>query len=94
MWGLLGFLILDSFVQARRSTACFRTPNYFPLHNERELGAIKDESWIEGNIAMISQKDHRIKKSTQLGIYGWGNMQITKTPTLCKTCAMKKQWWK
>lgn len=25
------------------------------LHNERELGAIKDENWIEGNVTMISQ---------------------------------------
>jgi hypothetical protein len=28
------------------------------LHNERELGAIKDRSWIEGNVITISQK-HR-----------------------------------
>jgi hypothetical protein len=26
--------------------------------------------------------------------YGKGNMQITKTPTFNKTCAMKKPWWK
>jgi hypothetical protein len=26
------------------------------LHNERELGATKDESWIEDNVTMISQK--------------------------------------
>jgi hypothetical protein len=31
-------------------------PKFFPLHDERELGAIKDQSWIEGNIKMISQK--------------------------------------
>ena len=32
MWGLLGFLLLVSFVRARRSTACLSTPNCFHLH--------------------------------------------------------------
>ena len=90
MWGLLGFLFPDSSIQARRSTACLSTP----LQDERELGAIKDESWIERNVTMISQKDQKIKKTEQLGKYGRGNMYITKTPTLNKMCAMKKQWWK
>ena len=31
MWGLLGFLLLDSSVQARRSTVCLSIPNCFPL---------------------------------------------------------------
>jgi hypothetical protein len=44
MWGLLGFLLLIS------------NPNCLLLHDERELGAIKDGSWIEFNITMISQK--------------------------------------
>jgi hypothetical protein len=35
----------------------------------RELGAIKDGSWIEGNIIMISQKDRKMKKIKQ-----WVNM--------------------
>jgi hypothetical protein len=57
----------------------------------RELGAIKDGSWIEDNVIMISQKDGKMKKIEQLGEYGRGNMQITKTPTLNKTCVMKKR---
>ena len=77
MWGLLGFLH-ETFVRARRSTAYLSTPNYFPLHDERELGAIKDGSWIEGNVTMISQKDHKIKKIEHLGEFGRDNMQITK----------------
>jgi hypothetical protein len=32
------------------------------LHDERELGAIKDGSCIEGNVTMILQKDHKIKE--------------------------------
>ena len=59
-----------------------------------KLGAIKDESWIEGNVTMISQKNHKIKKTEQLSEYGRGNMQTTKTPSLNKTCSMKKWWWK
>jgi hypothetical protein len=55
---------------------------------------IKDGSWIEDNIIMISQKDRRIKRNEQLGEYGRGNMQITKTPTLKKKFAMKNWWWK
>ena len=31
MWGLLGFLLPDSSVRARRSTACLSTRNCFPL---------------------------------------------------------------
>jgi hypothetical protein len=41
---------------------------------------------------MISQKHCKINKTKQLGKYGMGNMQITKTLALNKTCAMKK-WW-
>ena len=55
MWGLLEFLLHASFVWAKRSTACLDTPNCLSLHDERELGAIKDGSWIEGNVTMISQ---------------------------------------
>ena len=43
---------------------------------------------------MILQKYLKIKKIEQLGEYDRGNIQITKTPTLNKMCAMKKQWWK
>ena len=43
---------------------------------------------------MISQKYHDIKKNEWLGECGKCNMQITKTPTLNKMCAMKKHWWK
>jgi hypothetical protein len=57
MWGLLGFLLLDSFVRARRSTVYLSTPNDFTLHEEKELEVIEDGSWIEGNITTISQKD-------------------------------------
>ena len=64
------------------------------LYNERELGTINDGSWIESNVTMILQKDCIINKTKQLGEYGRGNMQITKTPTLNKTRAMKKWWWK
>jgi hypothetical protein len=94
MWGMLGVLLPNSSVWARRSTACLSTPNCFSLHNERELGAIKNESWIEHNFALISQKDCKVKKIEHVGKYGMGKMQITKTPTLNKTCAMKKRWWK
>ena len=62
------------------------------LHNEREFGAIKDGSWIKDNVITISQKDHKIKEIEQMGEYGKGNIQITKTMTLNKMCAMKKQW--
>ena len=31
MWGLLGFLFPNPFVQMRKSTACLNTPNCFPL---------------------------------------------------------------
>ena len=61
---------------------------------EREIGAIKYGSWIEGNVTMISQKDRKTKKIEQLGECCRGNMQITKTPKLNKTCAMKKRCWK
>ena len=61
---------------------------------ERELGIIKDESWIEGNVIIISQKDRKIKKIEQLGEYGRGNMQIAKPPTLNKIYVIKKRWWK
>ena len=94
MWGLLEFLLLDFSVQARRSTACLSIPSCFPLQDERGLGAVRDESWIEGYVTTISQKDCKKKKIEQLGKYGRGSMQITKTPTLNKTCAMKKRWWK
>jgi len=61
MWGLLIFLFPDSSVRARRSIAYLSTPKKNLLHDEREFGAIKDESWIEGNIiTMISQKDRKI----------------------------------
>jgi hypothetical protein len=59
MWGLLRFLLLGSFVWARKSTIYLNTPNGFPLHNEKEIEAIKDGSWIEGNVTMISQKDRK-----------------------------------
>jgi hypothetical protein len=36
--------------------------NYFPMHDEREFGAIKDGSWIEGNVTMISHKNRKMKK--------------------------------
>ena len=62
MWGLLGILMHDSSVWARRLTACVSIPNCFPLHDERVLGAINDGSWIESNVTMISQKNHKIKK--------------------------------
>ena len=94
MWGSLGFLLFDSFIQARRSVARLSTPNCLPLHDKRELGAIKEGSWIEGNVIMISQKNHKLRKIEQLGEYRRGNMQITKTPSLNKMYAMKKQWWK
>ena len=87
----LGFHFPDSSIWTRRSTACLRTPNRFPLHNEREFGAIKDRSWIEGNVIMIPHKDRKIKKTKQLGEYDKNDMQITKTSTLNKTCAMKKR---
>jgi hypothetical protein len=35
------------------------------LHKERELGAIKDGTWTEGNVTMILQKDHKLKKIVQ-----------------------------
>ena len=89
--GFLGFHFHDSSVWTRRSTACLSNPNCFPLHDEKELGAIKDRSWIEGNIKMISQKYHKIGKTKQLGEYNKDDMQITKTPGLNKTCAMKKR---
>ena len=93
MWGLLGFLLLKFFslippFRAKRSTAYLSTPVDFSLHNEREPGAIKDKSWIEGNVIMILQKYR--KEIKHLDEYGKGNMQITKIPTLNKTCAMKK----
>jgi hypothetical protein len=53
MWGVR-ILILDSSIQARRSTAYLSTLNCFSLHDERELGAIKDGSWVEGNVTKIS----------------------------------------
>ena len=52
------------------------------------------EVGLKANVIMISQKDRKIKKIEHLGEYGKGNMQITKTPTLNKMCAMKKRWWK
>jgi hypothetical protein len=50
------------------------------LHDERELGAIKNG--IKMNVIVILQKDCKIRKTKQLGKYGRGNMYITKTPTL------------
>jgi hypothetical protein len=49
------------------------------LHDERELEAIKEGSWIEGNVTMISQKYRKIKKTELLNEYGRDNMQITNT---------------
>jgi hypothetical protein len=54
-------------------------PNYFPLHNERELEAIKNGTWIQGDVTMILQKDRKLKKIKELGEYGRGNMQITNS---------------
>ena len=91
MWGLLEFLLPDSSIRARKSTTYLSIPNCFSLHDEREreIGMIKDGSWIEGNIITISQKIRKIKKIEQLGEYGMGNLQITKTLTLNKMCAMR-----
>ena len=61
---------------------------------DRELGAIKYGSWIEGNVTIISQKDRKIKKIGLFGECGRGNVQVTKIPTLNKTCPMKKRCWK
>jgi hypothetical protein len=37
-----------------------KSPKTSPLHDESELGEIKNEYWIEGNVTIILQKDCKI----------------------------------